>query len=975
MGVIIPQVVSEDRAGGAQIIDGGLRFVSGNSQYLTRTPGSAGNRTTWTWSGWVKRNSFGTYQYLFCAGTNESTDQSALRFNDNETIDFFYFTGSFNWRLNTSQVFRDTSSWVHICAICDTNNATANDRQRLYINGVQVTAFAARTNASSGSQSVLNLNTLHGIGGPTFTGASNYYSNAQLSNIYFIDGQALDASYFGFTDPLTNTWRPKKLSSSVAFGTNGFYLPFDGSAPIGQDQSGRGNNWTPVNFGGSTALDKATGALPILNTDGGGKVARVGVRTDSNASSLVLALPLVGIKSDFSNAINSGTSNKAVTVTNAVASSAQSNFYGGSWYFDGTGDYISVGAYNTPGFLLGNQKFTIEAWVYRSATGASHHIVGKGNDNGYWVFVNSSNKLSWYQVNNSSSGYQTIIDTVDFPQNQWVHVAAVSDGSIVTLYKNGVSIGTCSVTDHDGNGQGPTNSTVALGIGDYYGGANTNTWNGYIQDVRIYKGVAKYTSNFIPASTDPDIVPDSPSGVSYSSNVALVPSTDSGAVGFNGSSQYLSIPDSADWAFGSGDFTIETFAYLNPSNYLYFGQGDGGTPAFVVYGNAVYIGPGIWTAQLNFTTPPTNKWFHWALVRSGNTLTVYVDGVNSGSLSSATSWPDATDAFTIGEARGQYTNGFYSNFHVVKGTALYTANFTPPTAPISSVANTKLLCCKSNSSATTADVTPGTITANGNAAASNFNPFTANIKTVRGLQSGYATWNPLNKGSDITLSNGNLDCSSSSTLGWSSVLATIGVSTGKWYWEFLAGSGTLRIGLGLATQLHNVNTWLGGDAYGWEYYNNNGYLYTNNNAGTTYGATWTNGDIIGVAFDADTGVITFYKNGISQGTAFTGLTSGPYFPAVADSGNAGILSGTINFGQKPFKFPPPAGFQPLTLANTPRPTIVRPDQYVGIVTYTGNGGTQSLNVGFQPDLVWIKSRSAAQDNNLFDSVQIGRAHV
>jgi hypothetical protein len=150
-----------------------------------------------------------------------------------------------------------------------------------------------------------------------------------MSQVYFIDGQALDPSYFGYTDALTNTWRPKKLSSSVAFGTNGFYLPFDGSAPIGQDQSGRGNNWTPVNFGGSNTLEKATGALPILNTDGGGKVARVGVRTDSSASSLVLALPLVGIKSDFSNAINSGTSNKAITANgNAAASSAQSNFYG-----------------------------------------------------------------------------------------------------------------------------------------------------------------------------------------------------------------------------------------------------------------------------------------------------------------------------------------------------------------------------------------------------------------------------------------------------------------------------------------------------------------------------------------------------------------------------------------------------------------------------------------------------------------------
>jgi hypothetical protein len=101
-------------------------------------------------------------------------------------------------------------------------------------------------------------------------------------------------THTSYTDALTNTWRPKKLSSSVAFGTNGFFLPFDGSAPIGQDQSGRGNNWTPVNFGGSNTLEKATGALPILNTDGGGKVARVGVRTDSSASSLVLALPLVG---------------------------------------------------------------------------------------------------------------------------------------------------------------------------------------------------------------------------------------------------------------------------------------------------------------------------------------------------------------------------------------------------------------------------------------------------------------------------------------------------------------------------------------------------------------------------------------------------------------------------------------------------------------------------------------------------------
>ena len=82
----------------------------------------------------------------------------------------------------------------------------------------------------------------------------------------------------------------------IAAGVNGFYLPMDGNSPIGQDKSGNGNDWTPVNFGGSAGVDQATGALPILNTTQGGTQATVGVRTDANASNLFLALPLVGTK-------------------------------------------------------------------------------------------------------------------------------------------------------------------------------------------------------------------------------------------------------------------------------------------------------------------------------------------------------------------------------------------------------------------------------------------------------------------------------------------------------------------------------------------------------------------------------------------------------------------------------------------------------------------------------------------------------
>ena len=87
-----------------------------------------------------------------------------------------------------------------------------------------------------------------------------------------------------------------------------------------------------------------------------------------------------------------------------------------------------------------------------------------------------------------------------------------------------------------------------------------------------------------------------------------------------------------------------------------------------------------------------------------------------------------------------------SNFRLVKGTALYTSRFTPPTAPLTNVTNTKLLCCQSNTSATAAAVTPGTITANGDAAATTFNPFNTDISTVRGQETGYATLNPLNSG-------------------------------------------------------------------------------------------------------------------------------------------------------------------------------------------------------------------------------------
>jgi len=139
---------------------------------------------------------------------------------------------------------------------------------------------------------------------------------------------------------------------------------------------------------------------------------------------------------------------------------------------------------------------------------------------------------------------------------------------------------------------------------------------------------------------------------------------------------------------------------------------------------------------------------------------------------------------------------------------------------------------------------------------------------------------------------------------------------------------------------------------------------------TTYGTTWGNGDVVGVAFDADNGTLAFYVNGVSQGTAFTGLTAGgPYFFAAGSSG--ATIVWYANFGQRDFAYDAPTGFKALNTAALPTPAIEVPSDYVGVTTYTGNGGTQSINVGFAPDFVWYKHRAgvAGGSNLLFDTVR------
>jgi hypothetical protein len=234
------------------------------------------------------------------------------------------------------------------------------------------------------------------------------------------------------------------------------------------------------------------------------------------------------------------------------------------------------------------------------------------------------------------------------------------------------------------------------------------------------------------------------------------------------------------------------------------------------------------------------------------------------------------------------------------------------------------------------------------------------------VRGNYCTLNPLNNVGGSTLTNGNLDfVTGSATYG--GVKGTIGVSSGKWYWEVTPTAITAVLSFGIQNASGGAE--VGGDANGW------GYLSDarkyNNGSASAYGASYTTNDVIGVALDLDAGTLAFYKNGSAQGTAFSGLAANTYFPAVSDVSTGASSSGVANFGQRPFAYTAPSGFKALVTTNLPEPTVVQGDDYFNTVLFTGNHPTgQSITgVGFAPDLTWFKSRTVISSHNLVDKVR------
>lgn len=471
---------------------------------------------------------------------------------------------------------------------------------------------------------------------------------------------------------------------------------------------------------------------------------------------------------------------------------------------------------------------------------------------------------------------------------------------------------------------------------------------------------------------------------------------------FDGNGDVLTVPDYPGFTMGAGDFTVEFWVRFNSVStrqYLVYQGDNGGSNASISFfieltaaGNfRVLVCSGTTFYEFTSTFSPTiNTWHHVTMVRNGGTLTAYVDGTSIGSVSvTGITINDSSDPLKIGDyntaASTLPLNGYIDDLRIYKGVAKYTANFTPSTTalPLGNSDPYWKYCVLAMpmDGANNSTVFPVY-------AANSWTPLNLSVTAGAGNDSmidsptdyddggngrgNYATLDPLALGGGA-LSDGNLKNSISD---FSPAVANMPMISDKWYWEVtLTTSSNPRIGVYDVGSTAPTN--FGTTAYGWCLINNPSRIF-NNNVVTNYGSfSGSNGNIVMLAYDANLGRLWYGEDGTwfasgdpanNANPSQTSVTGKAIVPASSSGSGSNVHD--FNFGQRPFSYTPPTGFKALNTANLPEPVIKRSNTQFDVVTYTGNGGQQTIGgLNFTPDLVWIKSRSAATDHALYDTVR------
>jgi hypothetical protein len=259
----MPLIIPANTLSGGYEVANSCRFNDGDSAYMHKTPGSAGNRRTFTISCWVKRGQTTTNSFLFSAWTADNdAGHFAFGFESAERLTVDTYSTNL---LTTTRVFRDPSAWYHVVCAVDTTQGTANNRVRLYVNGTEETVFSTRNNPSEDADLQANNSVIQAVGANYYNSQANVTHDGYIAEFCMIDGQQLTPTSFGeFDEDSPTIWKPKNVSG-LTFGTNGFYLDFEDSANLGNDANG-GTDLTEVNLAATDqAIDTCTNNYATLN--------------------------------------------------------------------------------------------------------------------------------------------------------------------------------------------------------------------------------------------------------------------------------------------------------------------------------------------------------------------------------------------------------------------------------------------------------------------------------------------------------------------------------------------------------------------------------------------------------------------------------------------------------------------------------------------------------------------------------------
>ena len=366
---------------------------------LKRTPSSTGTRTKFTYSAWIKRGSLAYAPLMSSWSANTDAGYLSLRFPATGELDC---TGWSTAWFNTNRKFRDTNGWYHIVLSVDSTLATAGDRMKLYVNGVQETSFTSKNNPSQNQEFPFSHSgTPHFIGVQFYAGSTySHYYDGSMSHVHFIDGTAYPASTFGSTDSTTGEWKIN-TSPSVSYGTNGFFILKDGNSVT--DQSGQSNNLTVDNGTLTKTEDCPSNVFCTLNplsTDSGVTLSSGNTESDYDGS-VGHAKGTLGFSSGkfyWEVKIATAASNYPMLGIGNLDAENMQKPTGGSYPGGFTGSYGAYGNGNVyaNGSNTGSQSFT---W-------STNDIIGIAVD------LDSGTKtIKWYKNGNATAIASTNITT------------------------------------------------------------------------------------------------------------------------------------------------------------------------------------------------------------------------------------------------------------------------------------------------------------------------------------------------------------------------------------------------------------------------------------------------------------------------------------------------------------------------------------------------------------------------------------